>query len=73
MSRDFFDYLSKQENESYWYAPGSNQKVYKNGDFCSKAKKAHAHTLSAIDYDTNRMEYSAKREWGEVYGSTFAN
>lgn len=40
LSRDFFEYLKEQDdNQNYWLAPGSNQRVYRTGKFKRKAKK----------------------------------
>lgn len=72
MSRDFFKYLMNiSETTSYWYAPGSNRFVYKNGDFQPKAKKAYNKSLEAIEYATKEMPYSMKKSWREIYGNKF--
>jgi len=69
MSRDFFDYLrSLDKDQKFWRAPGSNQPVYKAGDFIPKAKKAYNNCLAAIDVQSNN---SANKKWKKVYGKYF--
>lgn len=68
--RDFFEFLkdySKDRKE--WYAPGSNQKVYKKGsNFISKAKKAHENVVDAISKKDNDTVYTI---WKKVFGYPF--
>ncbi|HFC9135154.1 TPA: nucleotidyltransferase [Enterococcus faecium] len=72
MSRDFFEYLKDRSKEiEYWYAPGSNRRVYKKGNFQVKAKKAYDLCLNAIEYTNKGFEYSSKNTWREIYGSKF--
>jgi hypothetical protein len=68
--RDFFIYLkSLDKNQTYWYAPGSNQKVYnKNSNFHSKAKKALKLIEEAIDKKENKTVFEI---WRKVFGKNF--
>ncbi|MBO0329845.1 SMODS domain-containing nucleotidyltransferase [[Muricauda] lutisoli] len=67
--RDFFQYMSELSKEQkFWYAPGSNQKVYKKSDFHSKAKKAFNNAVEAIDKKENKTVYGI---WRKIYGYKF--
>ncbi|WP_312788925.1 SMODS domain-containing nucleotidyltransferase [Sphingobacterium sp.] len=68
--RDFFKYLSELDaDRSYWYAPGSNQHVYKkNSNFKSKAKKALKNVEEAIEKEENSTVYEI---WRRVFGKAF--
>ena len=72
MTRDFFDFLSDQdENQDYWFAPGSNQRVNRKGKFNYKAIQAYNRALEAISYESEEKEYSANEKWRNIYGSKF--
>lgn len=72
MSRDFFKYLKDlDKDQDYWFAPGSQRRVWKTGNFQSKAKTAYENALSAIEYESNNKAYSAKQKWREIYGTKF--
>lgn len=72
MTRDFFQYLMKQNSEQrYWYAPGSNQYVYRTGYFEYKALRCYNIALEAIDYESREMSYKATQKWREIYGTKF--
>lgn len=72
MTRDFFKYISEFDNtRQFWYAPGSNQKVYKKDNFKSKAKSAYENALEAIKHEVKEEDYSANKKWREIYGSKF--
>lgn len=68
--RDFFEYLKNlDDNRKYWYAPGSNQHVYKkNSNFKSKAKKALNNVQEAIEKNDNKTVYEI---WRRVFGKAF--
>ncbi|WPO78203.1 SMODS domain-containing nucleotidyltransferase [Flavobacterium sp. KACC 22761] len=68
--RDFFKYLKDLDDDrSYWYAPGSNQHVYKNNsNFKSKAKKAFKNVEEAIEKNENNSVYEI---WRRVFGKAF--
>ena len=69
MSKDFFLYLSNLDNDQeFWLAPGSHQRIYRKGKFVSKAKKALKRCLKAIEKNN---QASANATWREVYGSLF--
>ena len=61
--KDIFEYFSNQDrNREYWYALGSNQKIYNNdgAKFINKAKKA-----------LKRIEDASEEELTEVYRRLF--
>lgn len=71
ISRDFFAYLKDQRtDQDYWLAVGSNQYVYKKGNFQYKALRCYNIAIEAIakekDYPT-----TAKSKWREIYGTKF--
>ncbi len=72
MSRDFFKYLKDiSEEQTYWWAPGSNRYVWSNGKFQAKAKQAYNTSLEAIENENNNNKYTAKQKWRVIYGSKF--
>lgn len=74
MTRDFFEYLKDQdETQTYWLAVGSNQYVYKKGDFQYKALRCFNLAKEAIAYEVGDMPYSANSKWREIYGAKFEN
>jgi Second Messenger Oligonucleotide or Dinucleotide Synthetase domain/Adenylyl/Guanylyl and SMODS C-terminal sensor domain len=69
ISRDFFKFMSEQNKEqTFWYAPGSNQKVYKKAKFVAKAKKAYKNCLQAIAVEKKKKAHT---EWKKIFGSPF--
>jgi SMODS domain-containing protein len=73
-SRDFFKWLSEQdEQQEYWKAPGSDQYVYGKGLFQYKAKRCYNIALEAIAHEnaTPKQEWSARKKWREIFGTTF--
>jgi len=74
MTRDFFEYLKNQnKDQNYWYAPGSNQLVYRKGLFEYKALRCYNISLEACDYERNNQDWSANQKWREIYGTKFPN
>jgi hypothetical protein len=74
MTRDFFDYLSEQdEDQDYWLAPGSNQYVWRTGKFEYKALRCYNIAVKALEYEENNQEWSANQKWREIYGTKFPN
>jgi hypothetical protein len=72
MSRDFFQFLCNQNTEqSYWFALGSNQKVWRKGIFEYKAQQCYNLALQAIEYQSKNMNYSANQKWREIYGTAY--
>ena len=74
MSRDFFKWMSEQdEKQEYWKAPGSGQYVWGKGQFQYKAKRCYNISIEAIAHEqaTPKEEWSAKRKWREIYGTSF--
>lgn len=67
--RDFFLYMSEQnKDQTFWYAPGSNKKVYKKDNFISKAKKAYKNCLKAIENEKKKKAYKL---WKIIFGNPF--
>jgi hypothetical protein len=72
MTRDFFKYLKNQdENKSYWLALGSNQQVYRTGNFEYKALRCYNISLEALDFESKNQSWSANQKWREIYGTKF--
>lgn len=72
MSRDFFKFLKDiDKTKLYWYAPGSNRYVWKDGNFHVKASTAYNLSLEAIEHETNDRPLSSKKKWREIYGTKF--
>lgn len=72
MCRDFFEFLKNQtENQTIWYAIGSGQTIYNPDNFRYKATVAFNKSIEAIKYQTDKMEWSAKQKWREIYGTRF--
>lgn len=73
MVRDFFNTLASQEpNKDYWAAPGSRSRVYRIGQFESKARKCQELSVTAIGHDSAGRVYSAGKTWREIFGSYYA-
>lgn len=71
-TRDFLAFLVNQnQGQNYWYAPGSNQYVYRNANFEYKAKRCYNIALEAIEYEGKGQEWSANQKWREIYGYNF--
>ena len=68
--RDFFEYLKNYDiNRAFWYAPGSNQKVYKKkSNFINRAKKSYPIILEAINRKDNNSVYAILRK---IFGHPF--
>ena len=71
-TRDFLKYLSGQDaNQNYWLAPGSNQYVYRGGNFEYKSKQCHNIALEAITYEEAKQDWAANQKWRDIYGYSF--
>lgn len=68
LSRDFFKYLSEQDKQDHYQAPGSNQDVRVNKDFRKKAKEAYGLCLEAIEAEGTNKAY---KKWRDIYGRSF--
>lgn len=69
MTKDLFKYLKDLNKEqSYWYALGSNQKVYNydNGKFITKAKKAYKKIENLTEQSSNM-----NKELRKLFGTKF--
>ena len=72
LTRDFFDYLSKvDDQQSYWYAVGSNQLIFPRGNFSYKALRTYNLAVDALALEAKGYEWSANRKWREIYGTNF--
>jgi hypothetical protein len=72
MSRDFFEYLSKQNDQaSYTYALGSNQQVAIRRLFTSAAKTAYNNAVAAIEAFNKDQYWTSTSKWRDVYGPRF--
>lgn len=66
--KDLFKYLQGlNEDQAYWYALGSNQKVYnKNCKFVKKAKKAH-NKIKDLDEDSTDLYEALQYLFGQSF------
>lgn len=71
MTRDFFKYIYDNYDQSFWYAPGSNWKVYNSGGFRNKAEYAYELALAAIEAASNDSQNKYSECWREIYGRKF--
>ncbi len=72
MARDFFDYLSKQDQaQAWWRAPGSSAWVGRKGIFEHKARSAYLRSVEAIDYNDTSYDRSRRQKWREVFGNLY--
>ena len=75
MCSDFFAYMAGQsEDQEYWKAPGSGQRVYGGkGQFQYKSKRCYNTALQAIEHEIAdpKQEWSAKQKWREIFGTSF--
>jgi hypothetical protein len=72
MTRDFFKYLSEQNEDSILFAPGSYNTLYIGNKFNNKANTAYEKAKEAIA-DETKYPSCAKSEWREIYGTKFPN
>ena len=72
MTRDFFYYLSKQNENSILFTPGSCNPLYIGKKFNNKANIAYEKAKEAIA-DETKYPSCAKSEWREIYGTKFPN
>ena len=70
ITRDFFEYLSKQPENNYMFAPGSFNCFKVDANFNYKAANANKKAIEAIK-DEDEYPNISKREWREIYGSKF--
>jgi len=72
MTRDFLYYLSQRDRtQQFWAAPGSGQRVHRNGTFEHKARASYERSLEAIQYDSDRKAYSAQQAWQDIFGNYY--
>lgn len=63
-----FTYLGGLDDQDYWMAPGSNQRVKCKNKFQAKARKAAARCQEAVDATT---EAEKVKLWKKVFGRKF--
>lgn len=68
LSRDFFEFIAQLEDQDYYAAPGSGQRVKVRRRFQRKAKKAHKLCLAAIEAEKTR---GVNDKWRKIYGRAF--
>jgi hypothetical protein len=68
ISRDFFHYLSEREDQEFYLAPGSNQRVKVKKKFQRRAKKAYRLCLEAI---AAAGQVGVHDKWKKVFGRPF--
>jgi hypothetical protein len=68
MSRDFFKYLADQQDQDFYAALGSGQRVKVKQKFQKKAQKAYELCLKAID---SVGTDTVNDKWKKVYGRPF--
>ncbi len=70
--RDFMLHLATRDrSQNYWQAPGSNQYVWKKGNFQTPAKTAYDTAVSAISHEAGDRPYTARNKWREIFGSVY--
>lgn len=65
---DIFEYLGNQNDQAYWYAPGSNQQVKSKGRFQTKSNRAATWCKEALDADTLLKK---EKLWRKTFGRAF--
>ncbi|GAA1676193.1 nucleotidyltransferase [Glycomyces endophyticus] len=63
--RDFFEFLSEEEDHEYYAALGSGQRVYVKRPFQRRAKKAYKLCLEAIEAEGKS---AVNQKWKAVFG-----
>lgn len=66
--RDFFYYLSKEEDKQYYLALGSNQRVKVQKPFQKKAKRAYDMSVNALNESDIRKQAQI---WRDIFGNYF--
>jgi hypothetical protein len=66
--KDIFTYLSEQPSQTYWKAPGSDDRVHSSGRFQAKAKKAAKRAQEALDAEE---EKDKQKVWKKIFGRHF--
>lgn len=72
MTRDFFKFLSEQDEYAILLTPGSSNRLFIGKRFNNKANTAYEKTKEAIA-DEEKYPSIAKKEWSEIYGTKFPN
>jgi hypothetical protein len=66
MVRDFFEFLSDEDDHEFYSAIGSGQRVRVKKRFQSKARKAFKLSLAAIDAEGQKNAY---KKWRAIFGN----
>lgn len=67
MVRDFFLYLSVEDDHEFYAAPGSRQRVRVKKKFQRKAKKAYELCIAAIEGNGQQNAY---KKWRSIFGNS---
>ena len=71
MTRDFLYFLStRNSDQQYWLARGSNKYVWREGNFEYKALLGYNNAVKAIEYGDDFPSY-AKPHWQAIFGSNY--
>lgn len=68
---DLFNFLSQQGERQYWLAPGSRQRVPRDGAFEFKAKRCHLLAIKALKHEIAGDCKAAVYCWKQVFGREF--
>lgn len=68
LSRDFFKYLSEEQDKSHYQAPGSNQDVKVKKKFQKHARTTYDLCVKAIDAENKP---TVNEKWRKIYGNNF--
>lgn len=66
--KDVFAFLGEQPEQTFWRAPGSDDRVSSTGKFQSKAKKAAKRAQEALDAETEKEKHKL---WKKIFGRHF--
>lgn len=68
MTRDFFEYLSEEDDHEFYAAVGSRQRVNVKKKFQTKAKKTYELCQTAISASGQKNE---RQKWRDVFGKAY--
>ena len=70
-SRDYFQYLMDNSTKEYWLAPGSLAHVTSKYGFFTEAKQAHDLANEALEAYDKDWQWTWRRKWRAIYGTSF--
>ncbi|EPH6375307.1 SMODS domain-containing nucleotidyltransferase [Vibrio alginolyticus] len=73
MVKDFFEFLSNESKKNFYYAFGSNSKVYVYQPFQKAAKEALEATETAIDARAKGQDAKCNQCYKSIFGTKFPN